>query len=242
MGAHVMGGASAAFPFARSGVSNDTVNFENHSTQNAWQLAWSHLQLCTQPDGLGALLPNSRRMAARSVQTALLVKPARSALPLLVASARKLEIASCLAAAIPLMGAGPGLTPSWDDLLIGFICGLRATAAKDRNQGRFLIDFGVAVDNASAATTAVSRWYIEHTVKGVGPVWVEDVLAAIGAGDLELTKRATEWALRMGHTSGTDMMIGAVLGSSAWQKGAQTTDVLLALSCHELDSAMAPQV
>ena len=230
---------SCAPPFR---LSNGRVDFANRSALQAWQIAWSHLQACVQPDGLGALLPNGKRTVARSVQTALLAGRARSALPPLVAAARELEIATCLANAIPLIGAGPGLTPSWDDLLIGFICGLRATAPTSRSQRRFLTEFGLAVDNASAATTAVSRSYIEHTVEGFGPIWVEDVLAAIGAGDCELTRRATERALRMGHTSGTDMMIGAVLGSSAWQAGAQADGVLVVLSCHGRHSAIAPRV
>jgi hypothetical protein len=209
------------------------IDFANPSTMNAWQIVWSHLQTSVQPDGLGALLPNGRSTAPRSIQTALLAGQARSALPRLIASTRKLEIAESLGAAVPLIGAGPGLTPSWDDLLIGFICGLRATAGKDRDQESFIIHFGEAVHNASAATTAVSRSYIEHAVDGAGPVWIEDVLAAMGAEDLELTKRTTERALGIGHTSGTDMMIGAVLGSAAWQAGTQARDVLVVLSCDE---------
>jgi hypothetical protein len=189
---------------------------------------------------LGALLPNGQRTAARSVQTALLAGRARAALPRLVAATWELKIAPSVAAAIPLIGAGPGLTPSWDDLLIGFICGLRATAGKDRDQESFIFHFGEAVHHASAATTAVSRSYIEHAVYGTGPVWIEDVLAAMGAEDLELAKRTTERALGIGHTSGTDMMIGAVLGSSAWQAGTQAADVLAVLSCHEPRSATAP--
>ena len=221
-------------------VSNGRIDFANRPALQAWQITWSHLQACVQPDGLGALLPNGQRTAARSVQTALLAGRARAALPRLVAATRELKIAPSVAAAIPLIGAGPGLTPSWDDLLIGFICGLRATDGKGRSQARFLTEFGVAVNNASAATSAVSRSYIEHTVHGFGPIWVEDVLAAMGAGDCELTRRATARALRMGHTSGTDMMIGAVLGSSTWQAGTQAADVLAVLSCHEPRCATAP--
>ena len=222
--------------------SNGGIDLTDRSALRAWQIAWSHLQACVQPDGLAALLPNGRRAPARSVQTALLVGRARAALPRLVAATHALEIAPCLAAAIPLIGAGPGLTPSWDDLLIGFICGLRATDGNDRSQGRFLAEFGVAVDNASTATTAVSRLYIEHTVHGFGPIWIEDVLAAIGGGDCERTRRATARALRMGHTSGTDMMIGAVLGSSAWHAGTHAADVLAVLSCHEPHCAIAPRL
>lgn len=155
-------------------------------------------------------------------------------MPLFIGSTRGVDIAASLDAAIPLLGAGPGLTPSWDDLLIGYICGLRATAAKDWSQVCFLSQFGEAVHKASlAATTAVSRSYIKRTIEGLGPAWIEDVLAAIGVGDPELTKCAAAHALAVGNTTGTDMMLGAVLGSSVWQAGAQTAHVLAALSCHE---------
>ena len=230
---------SCALPRCRA--LNAGIDFANASTMNAWQIAWSHLQACVQPDGLGALLPNGRRTAPRSIQTTLLAGRARAALPRLMAATRALEISSCLAVAIPLIGAGPGLTPSWDDLLIGFICGLRATAGKDRSQERFLSEFAMAVNNASARTSPVSRSYIEQTADGCGPAWIEDVFAAIGAGDGDLTRHTTVRALRMGHTSGTDMMLGALLGSSAWQAGTQTAHVLAVLSCPELDCAIAAQ-
>jgi hypothetical protein len=240
MGADVMPETSCAAPRFRE-RSNGGIDFANRSTLDAWQVAWSHLQAGVQPDGLGALLPKGRSTTPRSIQTALLAGPARAALPQLMAATRALEISTALAAAIPLVGAGPGLTPSWDDLLVGFLCGLRATAGKDRGQKRFFTEFAMAVGKASALTSPVSRSYIEQTADGFGPTWIEDVLAAIGAGDCELTRQTTARALRMGHTSGTDMMLGVVLGSAAWQAGAQAAHALAVLSCPELHCATTPQ-
>ena len=213
---------------------SDMVDFRDRPTLRAWQIAWSHLQACVQPEGLCALLPNRSHVARLSIHTEMLLPPVRATLPLLIGNTRCVEIAPSLVAAIPLIGAGPGLTPSWDDLLIGYICGLRATAAKNWSQVCFLSQFGEAVNRASAVTTAVSRSYIASTIEGCGPEWVEDVLAAIGIGDSELTFRMAVRALRMGSTSGTDMMLGAVLGSSVWQASTQIADVLAALSCREV--------
>lgn len=212
---------------------NDTVDFKSGPTLVAWRAAWSQMQSAVQPDGLGALLPNGRLATARSIQTALLLRRASVELPLLIASTRDLAIARCLAVAVPLIGAGPGLTPSWDDLLIGYICGLRATASGDLGRTSFLYRFGAAIQKASAATTDVSRWYIQQTIAGHGPQWIEDVLDAIGSGDLERTSRSAQSALHIGNTSGTDMMLGAVLGSSVWQLGAQAAEVLTTLSCRD---------
>jgi hypothetical protein len=224
-----------------SGSDRFVIDFGNRSTLNAWQIAWSRLQACVQSDGLAALLPNGRRTAARSMQTELLAGRARCALPRLVASTRELDVATSLSVAIPLVGAGPGLTPSWDDFLVGYMCGLRA-AALTPGQACFLRRFGAAIHEASAATTAVSRSYIEGTVNGFAPAWVADVLAAIAAGDPELTSCTAERALRVGSTSGTDMMVGTVLGSSAWQRTMQAVDVLAALSCHDPAAMKATQL
>ena len=225
-------GSRCVLPHCRG--PNGTIDFENCFTLNAWQTAWCQLQSYVQLDGLGALLPNGRHTLPRSIQTEIFVERARVKLPLLVASTRGLEIAPSLVAAIPLIGAGPGLTPSWDDLLIGYICGLRATTTKSWSQVCFLSQFGEAVHSASAVTTAVSRSYINSTIEGCGPDWVEDVLAAMGIGDSELTYRMAVRALRMGNTSGTDMMLGAVLGSCVWQASTQIVNVLAALSCRKV--------
>lgn len=217
------------------------IDFNDQRKFQAWQIAWSQLQACDQPDGLCALLPNRRHVARRSLPTELLVSPARATLPLLIGNTRYVEIAPALIAAIPLIGAGPGLTPSWDDLLIGYFCGLRATTAKNLSQVRFLSQFGEAVISASKVTTAVSRAYIASTIEGRGPKWVEDVLASIGTGDSLLTSCMVDRALRIGNTSGTDMMLGAVLGSAVWQARTPIIDVLTVLACRNVQPLNARQ-
>ena len=90
---------------------------------------------------------------------------------------------------------------------------------------------GRAMARASTKTTAVSRAYIQRTIDGAGPAWIEDALAAIAAGDSIGTHAATARALRVGHTSGLDMMLGVILGSAVWQHGSEVNQVLSALSC-----------
>lgn len=183
-------------------------------------MAWSLLLSFPQADGLAALLPGRLR-APRLIQTALLAKQASANLPRLIASTRILSADDALAAAVPLIGAGPGLTPSWDDLLIGYLCGLRAVSAGKSDRASFRGRIGEAICLASVRTTAASRFYIERTARGCGPGWVEAVLRAISRGDCALADRSTRTALRVGRTSGTDMMLGAMLGLSAWQPEAQ---------------------
>ena len=204
------------------------IDFTNPLILQAWRTAWRLLQGCTQSEGLGVML--SRRSPC-SPLTAALVIQARTALPRLIQSARQLDLVSSLAIALPLLGAGPGLTPSWDDLLIGLLCGLRVTSGSDPSRCQFINQFGRAMARASTKTTAVSRAYIQRTVDGAGPVWIEDALAAIAAGDTIDAHAATARASRVGHTSGVDMMLGVILGSAVWQHGSDVKQVLSALSC-----------
>lgn len=169
--------------------------------------------------------------------TAAVVARARPVLPQLILSIRQLDLAPSVSVALQLLGAGPGLTPSWDDLLIGLLCSLRATCRGDLHYYQFTREFGGGILGGGEKTTAVSRAFVLRTVNGSGPKWVEDALAAIAAGDLSYARSATARALRVGHTSGTDTMIGAILGAAIWQKGNEADQVLSALSCDLLSSA-----
>lgn len=214
------------------------LDFANRGVHEAWTAAWTILRNHPSSDGLGAMLPHGNVHSARSPLTAMIVWRAGAALPRLVRFTRGMDVTGSLAVALPLIGGGPGLTPSWDDLLIGFLCGLRASGGNHEAKSRFVGHFGIAVAEASAGTTAVSRAYICRTVKGTGPEWIESALAAIRAGDPTRTRAATARALRVGHTSGADMMLGAILGSSVWQDGREADEMLSALSCE--NSACSP--
>jgi hypothetical protein len=206
-----------------------TLVFSSPPIRRAWQTAWLQLQTfsLTSYEGLGSMLTS--RLPG-SLLTTTLVERARTALPELIRSARQLDITPALAAALPLVGAGPGLTPSWDDLLIGLFCGLLTTSWSD-DQHRFVEQFGDAMSLASARTTTVSRAYIRGTIDGAWPAWIEDVLAAIAAGDSIRSRTAAARALSVGHTSGVDMMLGVILGSAVWQESNEVDQVLAALSC-----------
>lgn len=210
----------AALPSAAQRQDN-SIDFASPSARRAWEVAWSLLLSFPQADGLAALLPGRQHVSPRSIQTILLAKRASTDLPLLIASTRAFSVVDALAAAVPLIGAGPGLTPSWDDLLIGYLCGLRAAAGGNFGRMSFLNRLGREIHQASSATSAISRFYIDRTIRGFGPDWIEAVLSAISRGDCALADRSTRNALHVGRTSGTDMMLGALLGTSVWQPEAQ---------------------
>jgi hypothetical protein len=115
------------------------------------------------------------------------------------------------AAVTSLLGAGPGLTPSGDDVLAGFLVGaaafgLDATALRE----------AVAVQ-APARTTALSAALLWHAVRGE----CIDELAGLAAVltsqrcGAEQAGRAVSRLLSVGHTSGAALAFGLVTAAEA---------------------------
>ncbi|MFC7329498.1 DUF2877 domain-containing protein [Marinactinospora rubrisoli] len=105
-----------------------------------------------------------------------------------------------------LVGRGPGLTPSGDDLLCGALLALHAFGGP----GRADVLAG-AVRRASGATTTLSAALLEHAVRGEGCPQVIDLVDAV-AGHRAVGPALA--ALRaVGHTSGTDLAFGVLAGA-----------------------------
>jgi Protein of unknown function (DUF2877) len=135
----------------------------------------------------------------------------------LARAARALQAADAANALDRLIGRGPGLTPSGDDLITGFLAGLFSTAADDRALRAFLEGFCLTVARAAASTTDISRAYLTQAADG----WFAEPLVTlarqIGAGvDHGSIDSATIAALRVGHTSGGASVFGLLLGLAAW--------------------------
>ena len=127
-----------------------------------------------------------------------------------------------------LIGIGPGLTPSGDDLLAGFMIGLIATLdSPDRASSGYQVEqpalpglhhvieaLGRTIlSHAARGTTQISNALLSHAVKGVGSDSVHRLLQALLQRDdaPELTPAALEMATT-GHTSGWDCLAGVLVG------------------------------
>lgn len=119
-----------------------------------------------------------------------------------VASDRDLSSAlSCL------VGRGAGLTPSGDDVLLGYACA-RAACGDPGPSAEALAAL------ARGRTTDVSVSYFEALAAGlVNPVYL-DVLKATTRRDRAGFDRAARDVLAIGHTSGADALCGLALGFS----------------------------
>ncbi|WP_170134352.1 DUF2877 domain-containing protein [Murinocardiopsis flavida] len=112
-------------------------------------------------------------------------------------------------AAAGLVGAGPGLTPSGDDLLSGFLLAARHFGPPERLTALT----AAATLRAETSTTTLSAALLRHAARGDGTPQTTGVLDALsGHGPL----RPALSALRaLGHTSGDDLALGILAGATA---------------------------
>jgi len=137
----------------------------------------------------------------------LAVVRAASAVWSLVHAWRGGDTMATAAAARSLSGLGPGLTPSGDDLLAGFLIGtVRASGRLDPR----LADAVVAATLGRTNDIAGAR--VRHAAAGRIEERMDDVVTALlGESDAAL-EDAVGRAVRWGHTSGIDILVGLLLG------------------------------
>jgi hypothetical protein len=106
-----------------------------------------------------------------------------------------------------LLGLGPGLTPSGDDVLCGALIALHAIghrhAADALGQA--------ALRKAATATTALSRAFLAAAAGGQGAEALHALLAAVLCVRAERLDALVGDVVRIGHTSGWDALAGAIM-------------------------------
>ncbi len=108
---------------------------------------------------------------------------------------------------VELLGLGPGLTPSGDDLLCGALVALHAIGQIDTAH-----ELEVAIAGAApAATCPLSVAFLKAAVEGLGAEPLHATIAAALEGRHATLARPIEALGRTGHTSGWDALAGAVL-------------------------------
>jgi Protein of unknown function (DUF2877) len=168
----------------------------------AWRTAWRALGQC--------------RPRARAPQAALLSRTVDRSGLRLARAARHLRVPEAARAVEDLIGYGPGLTPSGDDLIVGFLAGLWSTAGDDPARQTFRRALCATVAGLARATGDISRVYLTHASRGRFAEPLATLAARIGdgatVGDIEQVSAA---ALRVGHSSGGDGVLGLLLGLAA---------------------------
>ncbi len=195
-----------------------------------------HLAHRSQQDGLASLVkPLLLHQAARETTLAHIALPL---LRLLLRASREQDMASVEKAARGLAGLGPGLTPSGDDTLGGFIgvmallsfkagpdtiqwgrtptrgvptCGL--TPPPHMKNDRPLAT--IIADAARPFTTLLSATLLAHAARGEMAEHVGDLLVALPVEETATVLQAAERVLAYGACSGGDTLLGLLLGLQA---------------------------
>lgn len=109
------------------------------------------------------------------------------------------------------LGLGPGLTPSGDDFLVGFLCGITFLPNERCRAASAKLAQCLAQD-APLLTTALSAEYIRYAANGSYHAYLLKLLYALAHGGVQQTLEAGKSILSLGHYSGTDLLLGFVYG------------------------------
>jgi uncharacterized protein DUF2877 len=119
-----------------------------------------------------------------------------------------------VSAAIPLIGLGPGATPSGDDLLVGLTAGLAVT---DHPLARAFAA-GVSREGAGV-TTSVAESYLVSAGRLEFSERVHDAALGVLMGQEAELPGAMTTALGWGASSGADLLVGLLVGIQASAPG-----------------------
>lgn len=193
-------------------------DFSRPDVRVAWSL--SRLELDGHPlrdekRSLGAiLLPSAASVPNPSFDSTLAWGVLSSTLDL-ARAVKRLDLMAVIGLAEALIGLGPGLTPSGDDLLVGYLGGLWAAAGDVRERLEFLSGLARSVLSLAHRTNEISRVYLQHAAAGRLSEPLVELARAIAQGKADV-RQATRNALRVGQSSGAYGVLGLLLGMRAW--------------------------
>ena len=184
---------------------------DNHTLLRARKLTLA-LSEGVPPDGLGRLLPKIEKIAVGEYPDIHVPTPLAT-----LACTAALNVVNGLAGHDPhavtegvsrLLGLGPGLTPSGDDLLAGMLLALHVGAPSDVG-----ILSQIVLHHAAAKTTAISASMLNQASQGLGHEASHRLIASLvdGEPDDEVLSVSTSLT-SVGHTSGWDTLLGILLG------------------------------
>jgi hypothetical protein len=118
--------------------------------------------------------------------------------------------------AVGLLGLGPGLTPAGDDVVCGLLAGLSVLGRRSTRHGRRCSDALAALTHCIAAeaprrTTSFSGTLLRAATRGVAAEPLLRVLETAGSGT---PMSGVDDVLMLGHSSGSDMLTGALLAGA----------------------------
>lgn len=198
------------------------IDLRQPAQARSWGAAWSELKTFGHRSGLSEVLGVVSRSTEQSdtlVAMEVLQPASAYTVSALLQATRDFQLDNAMASIKPLIGLGPGLTPSGDDFLVGYLAGLWSTVRGSASRMRLLTALGSELSQAAHDTNEISYAYLRSAIEG----HVSEPIATL-AQQLKHTnhtasvRAATQAALQIGHTSGADGVLGLLLGCLAWQR------------------------
>jgi hypothetical protein len=187
-----------------------TLDIQAPVAQQAWSIVWGLLNKEQKNKTTDILADHLFRPYTGSSLSQRINKPVTN----LVTSTDGFDPQGALRAAGQMIGLGPGITPSGDDILIGFLVGLWSMAGWNKRQLAFIRSFGTGLVQLAKGTSEISRTYLYHAAQGQFSSSLSHLVEAIATGkDVE---EATQTAMRVGHSSGMDSVTGLLTGLCVW--------------------------
>ncbi len=189
----------------------------NPAVASTWKTVWQMLN--KRQKQLGADIVAEALFSSDESAQSVVSRQAGQGLRALVNATQRhdLDIKSILNM---LIGLGAGLTPSGDDLLVGYLTGLWCTLCQKTDRHRFVNRLGQAIADLSKETNDISRTYLFHAAQGQVANHLVALAQAISQGDdSKHLLDIAEAAMQVGHTSGMDAVTGLLLGLMAWHPG-----------------------
>ena len=192
------------------GVANLMMDMNLPSAQQAWSTTWDLLNRRQRQTNCDIIADDLFRLQAGSVLGERISRPVMQ----LVASTDVFHVQKTLLAAEDMIGLGPGVTPSGDDILIGFLAGLWGLSGQHPKRHSFIRSFGEGILQIAQRTNEISRTYLYHAARGQFSSTLSTLVENIGTGG-EVEKTAQD-AMRVGHSSGMDTVTGLLAGLAVW--------------------------
>jgi hypothetical protein len=169
-------------------------------------------------EGLGDLVGLMRPKAGKVTRGNLNIF-ARATLPRILRLERAIgsgERSAMSDAVGELIGLGPGLTPSSDDMLAGLVLvSLLYAENSGRAQSRSRLIAEMVDAQARGKTTLLSEEHLRLAASARGNEPVLRLCTALLTGERDSVERETRRVLAIGKTSGTDTVLGIILGTKA---------------------------
>jgi hypothetical protein len=184
---------------------------QSSSAERSWTAVWQMLNTRQRLYKTEIVADDLFQLNAGSILSQKISRPVLQ----LISSTGQFDIQGSIQSVEKMIGLGPGVTPSGDDFLIGFLAGLWSTSGENQGQLSFIHLFGNGLMEIAKQTNLISRTYLYHATHGQFSSSLSNLAQAIAFGS-ENIRAISEAAMRVGHSSGMDSVTGLLIGLCIW--------------------------